>query len=188
MNRALIALAVLVLSAPVSAVAGSMQVFEASVGAGNVLALTADTGIAVLNIDFDPSTAEIGFLEPVRYSGLGGSGATLPTYTATGGLTLTAFTCLLDACTPSALTATSVSFLSGASDTGPDFGSLSVQTNGASVGDQIILSGIYLDGSIGNQTFGSSGIVILEVVPEPGTIVLLGMALGGMAFLRRRNA
>jgi hypothetical protein len=35
--------------------------------------------------------------------------------------------------------------------------------------------------------FGSNEALLIEVVPEAGTLVLLGASLAGLAFLRRRS-
>jgi len=73
------------------------------------------------------------------------------------------------------------------SGTNAHFMTLTVNTG--LVGDEIVLTGgSYLSSGFGGPDVENVTQVLVSIVPEPGSVVLLGAGLAGLAFLRRKRA
>ena len=73
------------------------------------------------------------------------------------------------------------------SGTNAHFMTLTIDTG--AVGNTIVLSGgSYLTSGFGEPPVENVGQVLVSIVPEPGSVVLLGAGLAGLAFLRRKRS
>ena len=176
------ALALLALLAPTLSEAGTgpLQLYDASAGQGNTLQVLGPVSDFVLNIQFDASDSEGGSIQTVAAS-----------FMSTGNVTLSAFVCdITGGCTTAGIQGgTSISLSGGPvnSDlTGiQDFFSINIT---GSDGTFQLLSGNYLTGGTTEGTLEPFTIAVVNPIPEPGTLVLLGAGLLGVAFLRKRFA
>ena len=171
--------------ASLPAVASTFQIYEDSHGNPGVTGLYPTGSGQVADIDFDANSAEGGSLP------FGGPSEI--DIRPTGSLVLVAFTCQLSGCAEGV----DYFFTPGGAGTGSLL--LSDPDAGAH-------SGIY---EMGDLTFDAAGLGTIELVgcnytdaggterscdpftlvqtPEPGTGTLLGLALGALAFVRRRR-
>jgi len=176
------ALALLALLVPTLSEAGTgpLQLYDASVGQGNTLQLFGSQTDFVLNIDFDASNSEGGSIQGLSAS-----------FMSTGNITLSGFVCdITGGCTTQGIqggTSISLGSSAGNSDlTGiQDFFSINITGND---GTFELLGGNYLTGGSIEGTLQPFTIAVVDPVPEPGTLVLLGAGLLGVAFLRKRSA
>ena len=182
----------LALPAPALAITGNLQFFENDAGEGNTRALVGP-GTFGLDFRYNASSAD-GLLEVEAGSGRAGIYDFSVLITTTGNVTLDAFDCRATGClfAPGLLTATSLDV--GMSDIlgqeGPQrLGLLTISGSDGTVRVQGGPSGNYTPFSFTPHEFAEFVLASVSsgVIPEPGTFVLLGMGLGGLAFLRRRS-
>ena len=182
LKRWVIAAALVALTAPATAWAQALQFFEASAGSGNTLVVNQPVpGGLLLNLDYDASSAEFGTLFGFFVEvGVG----------PVGDLTLDVFTCEAAICLanlsgfPNSFTVSAGDDIQG--ETGVM--NLGLLTISGTFGTVEILGGTYFDEDAPNFERDIDPFVLAQVVPEPGTLILLGAGLAGLALLRRRSA
>jgi hypothetical protein len=109
-----------------------------------------------------------------------------------GGLKMTAFTANAAALLTNNLNTTANSMLGNGGDTNAgnftplEMGTLTVVASGAP-GDITLWTGDYVDSTILNLFPATAPQILALVVPEPGTLVLLGVGVSGIAILVRRS-
>ena len=187
MNRiSLLAASVWLLAAP--AWAGTLQIYEGSLGSPGVTAVFAPGSGLVGDIDYDASTAESGGLL---------FGASEITIVPTGDAVLVAFACQVSGCT-----ADDYEFVAG----GAGVGSLVVNDPtdlfpnpmtgvfelGDLTWDSLIAGSLQLTGcnytdSNGPPERTCDPFTVATTVPEPGTGALVGFALAALGIARRRR-
>jgi len=176
-KRMILVVAVLALAAPVTSWAGTLQFYDAAAGEGNTNTYPGPVSGLVLDLDYNASSAENG--------GIFGFGE-LVVLTTGGDLTIDSFACQAVSCTFSTTGNTRLEATGGDTSSGEtgvhDFGTISL----SGFGRLELVSGNYFDFGFGVQTVEPRTLAI--VTPEPGTLVLLGAGLAGLAFIRRRSA
>jgi len=180
---ALAASALLLAAAPASA--STFQIYEDSLGGPGATALfPTGTGL-VADIDFDASSAEGGGLL---------FGASEIEIVPFGDAVLTAFVCQLAGCTEGV----DYVFTAGGAGTGsilvsdPDFNAKSglfelgdITWDSLAAGSLQLAGCNYTDANTVERT--CDPFTLATTVPEPGTGALVGVALGALAFARRRR-
>jgi hypothetical protein len=167
----------LALTAPATGHAGSLCICEASVGCGNVRHIPSPAIGVVLDIDYDPRTAEYGVIY--------GMGEVL--IEVTGELVIDAFACELTACTPAfgGPGSTSLQVTGGDALVGiPGLGDLGLLTISGPVGYVNVVSGRYFDGFFIDRLVPFT---TLAIVSEPAELVLVTLSLASLLLLRLRR-
>ncbi len=163
---------------PAVAIPGSLQIFEATAGAGNTLLVPSPASDFTLDIDLDTNTAEGGVIE----------GIALFRFSVTGDLTFdtspSSFSCELTGCVVGGATSSTLielnspfeTFSSGITDV------ITVDISGTL--GQVTIEGQYLDADL---TVRDVVPFALAQVPEPGTSLLVGSGLALLAVQGRRR-
>ncbi len=183
---ALAVCSLLVAAAP--AAAGTLRIWEDSLGAPDTTAPFPNGSGLIADLDFDADSAEGG-------SGLPFGGPSEIDIRPSGNLVFVAFTCQLSGCTENV----DYVFTPGGAGTGglllsdPNFANPETGIFDIGLLEFDIASGlgtmelVGCNYSDGNETEQTCDPFTLVAVPEPGTAALLGLTLGAVAISRRRR-
>ena len=164
---------------PASAIPGSLQVFEGSVGAGNTLGVDGPLTSRTIDIDFDTNTAE----------GLAVNGFGSFLLQASGDLSFDAssLNCQMDGCVfPNPYLGgqtVEVNSLATFSDGRTD--ALTIDLTGTL--GEVMIMGTYVDNTINFEVRDIVPFTVVQVIPEPGTAALLGLGLVALRARRRAS-
>lgn len=173
------------LAAGARAQAGSLEVYESSVGIGQVRSISGPVADALIDVDYAPATAEGGKL----------FGMSELEIVATGNLVLTpvGFTCQAVGClySPLPFVAGKRILITGGNDlTGESAATANLLRFGltGSTGHVVLTGGEYLDGTGPGGSVGTVqtiDVAILVTVPEPGIAPGLAAACGLLTLATR---
>jgi len=212
-KRMILVVAVLALAAPVTSWAGTLQFYEASAGQGNTFMAVGPVSNLVLDLDYNAASAEFGGMFGFGELLIQSTGDIVFINVETNIPPLVDnFECqALGSCTsalqnsrgeftqdppgfPPGTTLWTAPFdvlvATGGDGSNGEFGlaDLGLLTISGTQGSVELISGNYFDGFFTPQQIDPFTLAIIEPVPEPSTLVLLGAGLAGLAFIRRRSA